>query len=144
MILHHLYKNESGVLVPAAGNFWPLGVDPRRNLLLQVETFHRKELFLSLTLFAFAGNIGRRLLESLPGHRQPGHRCKGCGRKDVLGIAEQTTPKEKRLRVTSGDLCTGCQRLVDRLRQDDRITAVFIFSRGKETKYYAAFRNTAS
>jgi hypothetical protein len=43
-----------------------------------------------------------------------------------------------------GALCTDCQGLVDRLRQDDRITAVFIFSRGKETKYYAAFINSAS
>ena len=47
------------------------------------------------------------------------------------------------LRVAPGKLCADCQRLVDRLRQDDRITAVFIFSRGSETKYYAAFRNSA-
>ena len=48
------------------------------------------------------------------------------------------------LRVTSGALCTSCQRLVERLRQDDRITGVFIFSRGKKTKYYAAFRHPSS
>jgi hypothetical protein len=48
------------------------------------------------------------------------------------------------LRVITGNLCTSCQRLVERLRQDDRITGVFIFSRGKKTKYYAAFRNSAS
>ena len=47
-------------------------------------------------------------------------------------------------RVITGNLCSGCQHLVDRLRQDDRITGVFIFSRGKKTKYYAAFRNSAS
>jgi len=144
LTLHHLYKNKSGVCFPTARNFFAYRVDPHRNLLLQVETFQRKELFLSLTLFAFAGNIGRRLLESLPRHRHPGHRCKGCGRKDLLGIAEQTMQNVRQLRVITGDLCAGCQRLVDRLRQDDRIAAVFIFSRGKETKYYAAFRNSAS
>ena len=53
-------------------------------------------------------------------------------------------PNGKQLRVIKGGLCTGCQRLVDRLRQDDRITGVFIFSRGKKTKCYAAFRNSAS
>ena len=48
------------------------------------------------------------------------------------------------LRVIGGKLCTDCQRLVDRLRQDDRISGVFIFRRGKKTKCYAAFRNSAS
>jgi hypothetical protein len=124
--------------------FSAYGVDPQRNLLLEFETFHRKEFFLSLTLFVFAGNIGRRLLESLPSNQQPGHRCKGCGRKGLLGIAEQTLQSDNQLRVATGKLCADCQRLVDRLRQDDRITAVFIFSRGKETKYYAAFRSSAS
>jgi hypothetical protein len=99
---------------------------------------------LSLTRFVFEGNIRRRLRDSLPRHRQPRHRCKGCGRKDLLGIAEQTMQSGNQLRVITGELCAGCQRLVDRLRQDDRVTAVFIFSRGKETKYYAAFRNSAS
>jgi hypothetical protein len=123
--------------------FFPAyGVDPHRNLLLEVETFPRKEFFLSLTLFVFAGNIGRRLRNSLPRNRQRGHRCKGCGRKDLLGIAEQTMQSGNQLRVATGKLCADCQRLVDRLRQDDRITAVFIFSRGSETKYYAAFRNS--
>jgi hypothetical protein len=122
--------------------FFPAyGVDPHRNLLLEVETFPRKEFFLSLTLFVFAGNIGRRLRNSLPRNRQ--RRCKGCGRKDLLGIAEQTMQSGNQLRVATGKLCADCQRLVDRLRQDDRITAVFIFSRGNETKYYAAFRNSA-
>ncbi len=97
---------------------------------------------MSLTLFVFAGNIGRRLRDSLPLHRQQGHRCKGCGRKALLGIAEQTMPSGTQLRVMSGALCAVCQRLVDRLRQDDRITGVFIFS--KKTKYYAAFINPAS
>jgi CRISPR/Cas system-associated protein Cas10 (large subunit of type III CRISPR-Cas system) len=99
---------------------------------------------LSLTLFVFAGNIGRRLLDSLPRHREAGQRCKGCGRKNLLGIAEQTMKSGNQLRVITGNLCTSCQHLVDRLRQDDRITGVFIFSRGKKTKYYAAFRNSVS
>jgi hypothetical protein len=99
---------------------------------------------LSLTLFAFAGNIGRRLRNSLPRNQRRGRRCKGCGRKDLQGIAEQTMQSGNQLRVATGKLCADCQRLVDRLRQDDRITAVFIFSRGSETKYYAAFRNSAS
>jgi hypothetical protein len=37
-------------------------------------------------------------------------------------------------------ICAGCQQVVEQLRQDDRITAVFICSLGKKTKYFAASR----
>jgi hypothetical protein len=43
----------------------------------------------------------------------------------------------------SGEPVRKLPSLIDRLREDDRITAIFIFGRGKEAKYYASFRNSA-
>ena len=37
-------------------------------------------------------------------------------------------------------LCERCRRVVEQLRRDTRVTAVFIFSLGKKTKYYAMLR----
>jgi hypothetical protein len=41
-------------------------------------------------------------------------------------------------------LCTNCHRFVEQMRQDTRIMAVFIFSLGNETKYYAGIQNSSS
>jgi hypothetical protein len=41
-------------------------------------------------------------------------------------------------------LCTNCHRFVEQMRQDTRIMAVFIFTLGSETKYYAGFQNSSS
>ena len=59
--------------------------------------------------------------------------CRGCGRKRH----ETSLP-------TIVGLCTSCQSLVDRLRQNDEIRAVFLFRRGKQTKFYAALRGPGS
>ena len=41
-------------------------------------------------------------------------------------------------------LCERCKRLVEKLRRDARVTAVFIFSLGKKTKYYVKLKSPAS
>jgi hypothetical protein len=77
--------------------------------------------------------------------RRVDRHCRGCGgRRDEAPLEvhpDRQTDKRMGLMAT---LCAECHRLVDRLRQDDRVTAVFIFTRRNKTKYYAAFRTSVS
>jgi hypothetical protein len=41
-------------------------------------------------------------------------------------------------------LCMNCRAFVEQMHQDTRIMAVFIFSLGKEAKYYAGFQTSTS
>jgi hypothetical protein len=59
--------------------------------------------------------------------------CRGCGRKRYPISSDKIVA-----------LCEICQTLVDRLRDNENVRAVFIFSRGNRTKYYAAMRGPAS
>jgi len=40
-------------------------------------------------------------------------------------------------------LCERCKRVVEQLRRDVRVTAVFIFSLGKKAKYYVTLKSSA-
>jgi hypothetical protein len=75
----------------------------------------------------------------------PGPRCRGCGGRRERASSERNPPRQtdKRIRPMS-TLCTNCHRFVEQMRQDTRIMAVFIFSLGNETKYYAGFQNSSS
>ncbi len=41
-------------------------------------------------------------------------------------------------------LCERCKCVVEQLKRDARVTAVFIFSLGKKTKYYVELKSSAS
>ena len=75
--------------------------------------------------------------------RRVDRQCRGCGgRRDEAPLdahPDRQTDKPIGLMAT---LCADCHRLVDQLRHDDRIIAVFIFTQRNKTKYYAAFRTS--
>ena len=77
--------------------------------------------------------------EPRPGTRR--YRCRGCG-----GRGEQAPLKEV-LRGHSMTampaLCTRCRHVVEQLRKDGRITAVFICNLGRKTRYFAASSDSA-
>ena len=84
----------------------------------------------------------RRALEPSSGHDP---RCRGCGGRREPASSQRNQPRQvdKRIRPMP-TLCTNCHRFVEQMRQDARIMAVFIFSVGNETKYYAGFQNSSS
>ena len=84
----------------------------------------------------------RRALEPSSGHDP---RCRGCGGRREPASSQRNQPRQadKRIRPMP-TLCTNCHHFVEQMRQDARIMAVFIFSVGNETKYYAGFQNSSS
>jgi hypothetical protein len=77
--------------------------------------------------------------------RRVDRHCRGCGgRREAAPSGahpDRQTGKRMGLMAT---LCADCHRLVEQLRHDGRITAVFIFTQRNKTKYYAAFRTSIS
>jgi DNA-directed RNA polymerase subunit RPC12/RpoP len=92
---------------------------------------------LRLEVFDVRKLLSRCARLRLPLRQRIEYRCRGCGRPNKRTEA-QTIRLEAGLAARA--LCANCLRLVDQLRQDDRITAVFIFGRRKQTKFYAAVR----
>jgi len=85
-----------------------------------------------------------RLRKIVQGSRRGLQRCRGCGywhaptsldENPVRAFAGRPTPR--------APLCATCRTLVDQLRQNESIAAVFIFNRANQTKYYAAVRAPA-
>jgi hypothetical protein len=71
--------------------------------------------------------------------------CRGCGGRREPAPLEALQPRQADKRVKAmAALCTNCRAFVERMSQDTRIMAVFIFSLGKEAKYYAGFQNFTS
>jgi hypothetical protein len=67
------------------------------------------------------------------------YRCRGCG-----GRGEQAPLKADALlpgghpKTAMLVLCARCRNVVEQLRKDGRITAVFICNLGRKTRYFAA------
>jgi hypothetical protein len=99
----------------------------------------------SLASFYTSGYVRKRPRRALEPSNGPGPRCRGCGGRRELASSERNQPRQtgKRIRPMP-TLCTNCHRFVEQMRQDTRIMAVFIFSLGNETKYYAGFQNSSS
>lgn len=72
-------------------------------------------------------------------------RCRACGgRREPAPLeALRLRQDDKQVRAIAA-LCMNCRAFVERMSQDTRIMAVFIFSLGKEAKYYAGFQNFTS
>ena len=98
-----------------------------------------------LASFYTSGYVFKRPRRALECSSGPGPRCRGCGGRRERPSAERNPPRQtdKRIRPMP-TLCTNCHRFVEQMRQDTRIMAVFIFSLGNETKYYAGFQNSSS
>jgi hypothetical protein len=99
----------------------------------------------SLASFYTSGYVFKRPRRALEPSNGPGPRCRGCGGRREPASLERNQPRQtgKRIRPMP-TLCTNCHRFVEQMRQDTRIMAVFIFSLGNETKYYAGFQNSTS
>jgi hypothetical protein len=112
------------------------GVDSAGKSLLKSEPFDLGDFLMGFTSFAKHGYFSFGRVD---------RHCRGCGgRRDGApsdARPDRQTGKHMGLMAT---LCADCHGLVDRLRHDDRITAVFIFTQRNKTKYYAAFRTSIS
>ena len=72
-------------------------------------------------------------------------RCRGCGGRRAPAPPEALPPRQGDRRVRAlAALCMNCRAFVERMEQDTRIMAVFIFSLGKEAKYYAGFQTSTA
>ncbi|MDX6462384.1 MAG: hypothetical protein QOE55_6081 [Acidobacteriaceae bacterium] len=115
---------------------------------LRAGSFHRAfiEFFCSqLASFYTSGYVFKLPCRALEPSSGPAPRCRGCGGRSERASSERNQPRQtdKRIRPMP-TLCTNCHRFVEQMRQDTRIMAVFIFSLGNETKYYAGIQNSSS
>jgi hypothetical protein len=71
------------------------------------------------------------------------YRCRGCGEKGEQDLlSADAIPQSGH--PMAAMLCASCRRVVEQLREDGRITAVFICNLGRKTRYFALSRNPAS
>jgi hypothetical protein len=71
------------------------------------------------------------------------YRCRGCGgRGDQAPLKEVLRPGGHPM-TTMPALCTRCRNVVEQLRKDGKITAVFICNLGRKTRYFAASSDSA-
>ena len=76
--------------------------------------------------------------------RRDGHRCRSCGKKSDRESLEATPVRPGDYRVHAVvTLCPACRSLIDQLRDNERITAVFFFRTRTGTRYYVATRHPA-
>jgi len=68
-------------------------------------------------------------------------RCRGCGRRRNQAHFEGPAPQSRNCMGDMNKLCERCKRVVEQLRRDVRVTAVFIFSLGKKAKYYVTLKS---
>jgi len=98
---------------------------------------------LILLTLVFCGGVCGRALKTLRNPRRVQQLCPGCGRfagqKHENATAQDLATACPSAGATT-TLCSDCEFLVHRLRQDSRIAALFAFSQGRKRKYYAAFR----
>lgn len=72
-------------------------------------------------------------------------RCRGCGERARPAYFDaEPDPQGRSCMGDVNRLCERCKRVVEQLRRDARVSAVFIFSLGKKTKYYAELKSSAS
>jgi hypothetical protein len=77
--------------------------------------------------------------------RRVDRHCRGCGgRRDEGALQVHPDLQADKRPGLMATLCADCHHLVDQLRHDDRITAVFIFTQRNKTRCYAAFRTSVS
>ena len=71
--------------------------------------------------------------------RRDGHRCRSCGNKRDRSSLDATPirPGDYRLRAVV-TLCPACRSLIEQLRRNEKIEAVFFFKRWNGTRYYVA------
>jgi hypothetical protein len=71
--------------------------------------------------------------------RRDGYRCRSCGKKGDRSSLEATPvrPGDFRLRAVM-TLCPACSSMIDQLRENKKIAAVFFFRKRKGTRYYVA------
>jgi hypothetical protein len=92
-----------------------------------------------------SSGILRSWRRALGRFRGRGLRCRGCGGRREPGPLEALPARQEDRRVRAmAALCVNCRGFVEQMNQDTRIIAVFIFSLGKEAKYYAGFRTSTS
>ncbi len=72
--------------------------------------------------------------------RRDRYRCRACDKKgdEITLRVCPIRPLGSHVEA-SVTLCASCQSLLEILRLNERLNAVFVFRRGKKTKYYAAF-----
>ena len=76
--------------------------------------------------------------------RRDGHRCRSCGKKSKRESLEATAvrPGDYRMHALV-TLCPACKSLIDQLRGNERVIAVFFFRTRTGTRYYVATRQPA-
>jgi hypothetical protein len=70
--------------------------------------------------------------------RRDHYRCRACDKKgdEITLHVYPIRPLGSQVE-TMVTLCASCQSLMETLKLNDRLNAVFIFRRGRKTKYYA-------
>ena len=72
-------------------------------------------------------------------------RCRGCGERGKQTYFDaEPDPQGGNCMGDVNRLCERCKCVVEQLKRDARVTAVFIFSLGKKTKYYVELKRSAS
>jgi 5-methylcytosine-specific restriction endonuclease McrA len=76
--------------------------------------------------------------------RRDGYRCRSCGKKGDRSSVEAipVRPGDFRLHAVM-TLCPACRSMIDQLRDNEKIAAVFFFRKRKGTKYYVATSHPA-
>jgi hypothetical protein len=71
--------------------------------------------------------------------RRDGYRCRSCGKKGDRSSVEATPvrPGDFRFRAVI-TLCEACSSMIDQLRDNESIAAVFFFRKRRGTKFYVA------
>jgi hypothetical protein len=70
--------------------------------------------------------------------RRDRYRCRACDRQgDEITLCVYPIRSLRSHAETMVTLCAGCQRLLENLRLNGRLNAVFVFRRGRNTRFYA-------
>jgi 5-methylcytosine-specific restriction endonuclease McrA len=76
--------------------------------------------------------------------RRDGYRCRSCGKKGGRSSVEAipVRPGDFRLQAVV-TLCPACRSMIDQLRDNEKIAAVFFYRKRTGTKYYVATSHPA-
>jgi hypothetical protein len=70
--------------------------------------------------------------------RRDRYRCRACDKKgDEITLCVYPIRSLRSHAETMVTLCAGCQSLLENLRLNGRLNAVFVFRRGRNTRFYA-------
>src|SRR5579859_3664173 len=127
-----------------AGNYsFSQRVDRWTNSFFATEDDLAGAFALVLLALVICGGVCSQAVKVFRDTRRVKQLCPGCGRfagqKRELAEAETLAPACQSAGATA-TLCSDCELLVHRLRQDSRIAALFAYSLGGKRKYYAAYR----